>query len=198
MRQVLRFIATIVLTATLGCDSPEAPGRSEVLDLTGQIVDPLEPSDNRATVLVFTRTDCPISNRFAPEIRRLYETYSTQAVGFYMVYVDPDQSAAAIGRHFEEYAYPCEGLFDPEHLLVGLTKASVTPEAAVLAPRTAGGRHDQLVYRGRINNWYVDFGKARAAPTQHDLADALDAVLDGRPVSNATTEAVGCYIADLK
>jgi hypothetical protein len=68
----------------------------------------------------------------------------------------------------------------------------VTPEAAVYTP------DHRLVYRGRIDDWYVDFGKPRAAPTTHDLEDALEAVLGGRPVADARTTAVGCFIGDLK
>ena len=37
------------------------------------------------TVLVFTTTDCPISNRYAPEIKRLSETFSGKA-RFVLVY----------------------------------------------------------------------------------------------------------------
>ena len=68
----------------------------------------------------------------------------------------------------------------------------MTPEAVVF------DRDDQLVYRGRIDDRYVDFGQARPEPTQRDLETAIDAVLDGLPVAHQVTEAVGCPIADLK
>ena len=55
-----------------------------------------------------------------------------------------------------------------------------------------------MVYRGRIDDRYVDFGKARAEATQHDLLDALQAVVEGQPVPNPRTKSVGCYIVDLK
>ncbi|HVG86104.1 MAG TPA: hypothetical protein VM820_16370, partial [Vicinamibacterales bacterium] len=43
-----------------------------VVDLDGRPVNPLRvPAEARAHVLVFTTTDCPISNRYAPEITRL-------------------------------------------------------------------------------------------------------------------------------
>ena len=56
----------------------------------------------------------------------------------------------------------------------------------------------ELVYRGRIDDRYVDFGNTRARATQHDLRQALDAVLSGEPVANPRTKAVGCFIADLR
>jgi hypothetical protein len=38
----------------------------------------------------------------------------------------------------------------------------------------------------------------RPAATRHDLEDALEAILAGRPVANHRTPAVGCLIADLR
>ena len=67
-----------------------------------------------------------------------------------------------------------EALRDPAHALVKFTEATITPEAAVVAD----GR---VVYRGRIDDRYVDLGVERPSPTQRDLADALTAVLAGKP-----------------
>jgi hypothetical protein len=54
----------------------------------------------------------------------------------------------------------------------------------------------KVVYRGRIDDRYVDLGLERPAATTHDLGDALEAVMTGKPVAHPTTQAVGCYIAD--
>jgi hypothetical protein len=54
-----------------------------------------------------------------------------------------------------------------------------------------------VVYGGRIHERSGALGGERPAPTTHDLAEALSAVLAGRPVAHATTAAVGCFIADL-
>lgn len=53
---------------------------------------------------------------------------------------------------------------------------------------------DDVRYRGRIDNLYINIGRTRQQVTSHDLTDALDAVLAGRPVKQPTTEALGCYI----
>ena len=83
-----------------------------------------------------------------------------------------------------------EAVRDPDLALVKFTGATITPEAAVVV----GGK---VVYRGRIDDRYVDLGVERPSPTTHDLVDALTAVLAGKPVARATTQAVGCFIADL-
>ena len=46
-------------------------------------------------------------------------------------------------------------------------------------PAPSGPR---LVYRGRIDDRYVDFGTARAAPTTRDLEQVLDAIVAGEAV----------------
>jgi len=54
------------------------------------------------------------------------------------------------------------------------------------------------VYRGRIDDRYVDFGRARAAPTSRDLREVLQALARGGPVAPRTTAAVGCSIPQLE
>jgi len=53
----------------------------------------------------------------------------------------------------------------------------------------------QLVYRGRIDDWYVDIAKRRPAPTRRYLRQALDEVLKGQPVEIDQVPPLGCSIA---
>jgi hypothetical protein len=144
------------------------------------------------TVLVFTRTDCPIANRYAPTLRSLCEHYQPAGVDFFLVYVDPDEDSEDIHRHMQEYQYTCPGLHDPSHRLVAECGATVTPEAVVFDSQR------KMVYRGRIDDLYADFGRSRNEASTHELADALEAVVSKRPVAQTYTKAVGCYISDLK
>ena len=41
----------------------------ELLDLDGRTVDLWRSHPNRVVVAIFTRSDCPISNRYAPDVR---------------------------------------------------------------------------------------------------------------------------------
>ena len=146
---------------------------------------------DKPTVLIFVRSDCPISNRYAPELQRVYREFSPRAA-FYLVYPDRAETAESIRKHVAEYSYPFDALRDPDRSLVKRSKVHVTPEVAVFAP---GG---ELVYHGRIDDRYVDFGKSRQEPTTHELEDALQAVLAGKPVKVASTRAIGCFLADVK
>lgn len=145
----------------------------------------------KTTVYLFTRTDCPISNRYAPEVRRLYERFAGPSMQFLLVYPDRDLTPEAREKHRAEYGYPMPAAADPKHELVRKAGARVTPEAAVFVG-------SQLVYRGRIDDRYVDFGQSRAAPTRHDLADVLAAIQSGKAPPFTETKAIGCAIDDLR
>jgi len=160
--------------------------------LSGAPVDALKaPPGTRAIVFIFTSTDCPISNRYAPELKRLAATFVPRGVLFRLVYPNPAEDVTAIRTHMAAFAYggATQALRDPKQALAKFVGATITPEAAVYA----GGR---VQYRGRIDNRFVDFGVDRPAATEHDLYAAIAAVLAGKPVPHPETQPVGCYIAD--
>jgi peroxiredoxin len=186
MRRALAALMALVLTVPLGA----APA-VRLPDLDNRPVDPfLAAQDSSAIVFFFTSVECPISNRYAPVVQRLYETFAAQGVRFWLVYPNPSESPAAIRDHLKAFHYPMPALRDPKHDLVKLTKVSVTPEVAVY------DRARALVYHGRIDDRYVSLGLERPAPTRQDLAEVLTATLAGKPVRAASIQAFGCFIAD--
>jgi hypothetical protein len=158
-------------------------GSTVALDLDGRELDPLA-GGAPATALFFVSATCPISNRYAPELGRLYQRFVPRAA-LWLVYLRED--AVEIRGHARAFGAPLPALRDVRRALVRAGRAEVTPEAAVFRGRA-------LVYHGRIDDRFVDFGSERPAPTRHDAADALDAVLDGKPVAEPSAPAVGCAI----
>lgn len=150
----------------------------------------LAAAANVPTVLVFTTTDCPISNRYAPEIQRLTGKFAGK-VRVVLVYPVPSDSEPVVRAHMKKFGYANEWRHDPGQKLVKQTGVTVTPEVAVLSA------DQRLLYRGRIDDRYIDFGKDRPEPTVRDLERALDAIVAGKPVPVAATRAIGCFIADL-
>jgi AhpC/TSA family len=180
-----------VLTGLVLCGPAARAGQVRLLDLENRPVDPLHTApDTRATVLLFVTTDCPISNRYAPEVARLFKSFASKGVSFWLIYPNPAESPQAIRDHLVSFGYPMRALRDPAHALAKLVRATVTPEAVVVVG-------ERIVYRGRIDDRYVELGVQRPAPTRRDLEDALTAVLAGKAVQPQTTQAVGCVIADL-
>jgi hypothetical protein len=158
-------------------------------DIDGVLREPLKVEKGRVEALFFVTNDCPVSNYYSHEIRRICEDYAPRGAGCSLVYTDPSLTDEQARQHAKEYghgAYP--KIVDRAHALVKATGAAVTPTAVLVKP------DGSIAYRGRIDNFYAGLGRPRRVVTEHDLRDALDAVLAGKPVAKAETSPVGCYI----
>jgi hypothetical protein len=184
--------ASSLLTVLLACLGPASLARAQSgFDLEGKSVNPLAAAPGKIIVLVFLRRDCPVSSRYAPVIQKISADHERDA-SFWLVYPDKEETSAEIRKYQQDYAYRLPALRDPEHVLVKLAHAEITPEVAVFD----GNRH--LVYHGRIDDWYVEFGRSRPAPTTHELTAAIEAALIGKPIARSAVKGVGCYISDLE
>jgi hypothetical protein len=145
----------------------------------------------RGVLLVFVLHNCPIANAYAPKIERIYRTYTDRGIDCFVVQADPNVSDDLLRLHAEEYGLSLPVLHDRTHALVRRTGATVAPQAVLFDPQW------QIVYSGRIDDQYVDFGTRRRQPTSDDLVRALDELLAGKQVAPRETQPVGCYLADL-
>jgi thiol-disulfide isomerase/thioredoxin len=168
----------------------------QIPDIDGRTLTPFEPA-GAAHVIFFIATDCPVSNSYAPEIQRVCREYGPRGVGCALMYEDVDTASsparldAEVRRHLQEYRYAgIPAAVDRSRTIATRANATITPQAVVI------DRAGTIRYRGRIDNFYAALGKPRQQITEHDLRDALDAVLSGRPVPKIETEALGCYIAN--
>ncbi len=188
-RTLLKTIAGLLALSAFGIASSDPNGFVfSFRDTEGQLHTKKEWQDKRAIVLLFLTTDCPLSNGYVPELKRIKQTYGSRGVAFYAVQGDATVSTDEVCKHAREFGYTFPYLLDPKESLAALTGATTTPEAAVLSADGA------LQYRGRIDNRVEDYGKQRAQVTEFGLRNALDAVLAGKPVPNPRTKALGCAI----
>jgi AhpC/TSA family len=164
---------------------------AQATDLAGHAAQPISEKPGEVSVLFFLREDCPISSRYAPAIQRLSRQFGNEAVRFWLVFPSKMESSESIAKYVGEYGYQIPALRDPAHSLVKRSQAEITPESAVFV---AG----QLVYHGRIDNQFVDFGKTRSEATVHDLSDVLTAIKAGKRLAKSNEPGVGCYISDLE
>ena len=163
-------------------------------DLQGRALQRLAPPGTRAVVLYFAATDCPISNRYLPEIARLDGVFRQQGVLVLSVYPNSQDTREVVATHDRQFGATGQTLIDPQQRLVDLARARMTPEAAVLVPNGAGWH---VVYLGRIDDRYLSLGKERPSATRHDLEDAVRATLAHRPVPSPGGPPVGCAIVPL-
>ena len=161
------------------------------VDLNGAPVTELTRPETRSVVLFFAASDCPISNRYLPEMTRLRQEFAYRGVQFWQVYPNPGDTATVVRQHGAQFADLPDIVLDTEQTLVRMARATVTPEAAVFA-RDGNGLHE--VYRGRIDDRYVDLGSERPHALHHDLENAIASVLANKSVPQPGGPPVGCTI----
>jgi peroxiredoxin len=144
--------------------------------------------DRKAVVAVFLSFECPVSTSYSQELASTYAAYRARGVSFVGIVPGSDGDAAQVARQAREYKLPFPVFPDAKLAAADAFKAEVTPQAFVLDHNLV------LRYRGRIDNGYAARLKKNQQVTSHDLRQALDQVLAGRPVRQPVTPAVGCPI----
>jgi len=143
------------------------------------------------SVELFLAVECPISNRYVPELNRIYSRYQSKGVPFVAHFPEPSIDQARLDRWVREFSIAFPVKLDPGARNAKLAGATLTPEAAV---RHAG----KLIYRGRIDNRYVSWGKSRPEPSRRDLIEVLDLLLAGKSPAPRFTKGFGCFIENGK
>lgn len=172
--------------ATRSAPSPAGPALPLLVDIDG--IEHGAPARGRWTSLFFVGTDCPVSNRYVPEIKRICAGYAPAGVDCLLVYSSRTLNQKTIREHLAAYGYGLPAILDSTRTVTALAGATVTPEVAVF------GADAKLAYRGRIDDLFGELGRPRQQVSQRDLRDALDDLVAGRPVRKPRTRAIGCYI----
>jgi hypothetical protein len=189
MRRVLA-LAFLTTAALLGQAAPPY-----ATDPAGRPITTLGDATTRAVVLYFVASDCPISNRTFPEMKRVRQEFSTQGVRFWFVYANTDEPPATVKSHQRSYDPGGTAILDPAGVLVHLTGAKVTPEVSILIPTPAPARWTP-VYTGRIDDRYIRLGLERPQATQHFAERVLHEILTGAPIEKPTGRLIGCAIVN--
>lgn len=140
-----------------------------------------------ACVLFFFSNTCPVARRYMPRIIQLEAGYRARGVQFIAVNASPADSHREVAQFAMEFKIPFPVLKDSDFSAVKALGVTRTPEVVVLDQRF------ETVYQGRIDDQYR-LGGVRPTATRHDLAEALDAVLEGRPVPASRIPAEGCVL----
>jgi thiol-disulfide isomerase/thioredoxin len=149
-----------------------------------------EAPATKAVVFIFLGPECPISQRYVPKLNRLAAAQDTNAVEFFGVIAGQSMTRTQAIAFAKEYAIQFPVLFDDGLALARWLRPTHMPEAFVLQ------RDGDVVYHGRIDDWYESPGKPRAAAQHHELRDALIAVVAGKSPPRIYAPPVGCYFED--
>ena len=142
-----------------------------------------------AVVVVFTCNHCPTAIDYEDRLIALQKTYARKRVQ--LVAINPNETD---GHPTDSYEHMIERakqkgfnfpyLRDDTQDVARAYGAKRTPHAFLLD----GDR--KVVYEGRID----DNPGNPAAVARHDLREAIDEVLAGKPVSVTNTQSIGCNV----
>ena len=144
-------------------------------------------ASHKGDCYIFVLKDCPIANQYAPEVTRIVKDYGSKGVKFTLVFEDTDVDSKGMTKHAQDFGYKLPLMKDEGHKLAKKMGVSVSPSAVIVLD-------SKVHYAGRIDDTYPAIGQRRAKVTSHDLRDALDAFLAGKPATVEKTEAVGCRL----
>jgi peroxiredoxin len=144
-------------------------------------------ADAKVVVVAFLGTECPLANLYAPRLAELAKNWSPKDVAVIGINSNQQDSITEVAAHAQRHEISFPMLKDPANKIADLFGAVRTPEVFVL------DRERVVQYWGRIDDQFgIGFQKPKA--TRDDLKEAVDQLLAGKPLSQPTTEAVGCLI----
>ena len=159
-------------------------------DTDGRMVSIDDFSDAPALLVMFICNHCPYVKHVRSELARIGRDYGTRGAGIVAIspndpaqYPDDSPEMMKVEKETAGYAFPY--LFDESQDVARAYDAACTPDLYVFD----GDR--RLVYRGQFD----DSRPSNDRPVNGaDLRNALDAVLEGRPVPELQRPSLGCGI----
>lgn len=188
LRTFLAFVVCVLCAgASEAAESISVPWG----ELRGVENEPLALDAVQWKVVCFLGAECPLARLYGSRLESLGKKFAGSAVRVVGINSNPQDSAADVKRYVDEHELSFQIIKDRDQSLARQFGATRTPEVFVLDAA------DHIRYQGRIDDQYEP-GISRAAPTKHDLRDAIAALVAGRAVPNAKTDAVGCLISIAK
>lgn len=144
--------------------------------------------DAKAIVLVSYGVGCPIVRSNTPALKALRDKYAAQGVEFMLIDSNLQDSREAVIAEAKEFGQDIPILMDTNQLVGEALGVTRTTQVFIVNPKTW-----QVVYRGPIDD-RVDYGGAQKANVTPFADNALGALLDGKPVQQASVDSKGCLV----
>ncbi len=158
--------------------------------VSGKIVSLDTFRDKKALVVMFICRHCPYVQHVKEELARLGRDYANKSVGMVAISSNdatqyPDDRPEKLRAMAEELGFNFPLCYDETQQVAKAYAAACTPDFYVF------DQDRKLVYRGQLD----DSRPGNGIPvTGKDLRAAIDAVLEGRPVSSRQKPSLGCNI----
>lgn len=157
----------------------------------GKVVELTTEPESKATVVCFLGAECPLARLYGPKLNEMQAAYAAQGVQFIGVNSNQQDSLEDVKQYVKRYEISFPMAKDYNNEVADRFHAVRTPEVFVLDQQLT------VRYRGRIDNQYLP-GISRAETTTHDLKNALDQLLAGKPIEVSETKPNGCFIGRVK
>lgn len=138
------------------------------------------PAAKGVTVLVVMSTTCPFCNGAADSLRRAESTFQSRGVDFVYLYPDRQEAPEVKAAWHAQMGFRAGISTDPGAAAARLLEVDKTPTAFVVDGKGV------IAYRGAVAD-----ASPGGGPGKYFLADALDEVLAGKPVSVPSTPPAG-------
>lgn len=144
----------------------------------------------KATVIMFICNHCPFVQHVKQQLRTLSEDYKEKDIGFIAINsndVDayPEDSPENMKAMMVELGCPFVYLYDETQKVAKDYKAACTPDFFIFDAKL------HCVYRGQLD----DSRPGNDIPvTGQDIRNALDNILQGKPVDQEQKASIGCNI----
>ena len=145
-------------------------------------------TDAKAIVIVTTGNGCPIARNLTPHLKALKARYAGEGVQFLLLNSNLQDGRDAIAAEKADFGIDIPVLMDRNQLVGEQLGVTRTAEFFVIDPKTW-----KIAYRGPMDD-RMDYGTQKANADHPWAADAIEAVLAGRPAMAATRMSPGCLI----
>ncbi len=150
---------------------------------------PMDFKDKKILVVIFMCNHCPYIKAVIDRLIAIQADYADKEVQLVGINANdsenyPEDSFEAMQEWVEEKGINFPYLHDESQAVAKAYQAQCTPDIFVF------DQARKLTYHGRVDdNW-----KEEDQVTKQDLREALDAILDGNPVSEPQHPSMGCSI----
>lgn len=171
----------------LGTAAPDFQLRDVV---SGRMLTLADFRDKNALLVMFICRHCPFVKHVQSELARIGEDYAQKSLGIMAISSNdaeefPDDAPDSLREMASELGFTFPYCYDERQDVARAYDAACTPDFFLF------DKNRRLVYRGQLD----DSRPGNSVPvTGKDLRSAIDAVRQGRPVSEQQKPSIGCNI----
>jgi peroxiredoxin len=195
-----KFILFVLLISTLGsgiaiCQNAkgyevgDTAADFKLKNVDGKMVSLADYKDAKGFIVVFDCNTCPYSKAYSERIMALNKKYAT--LGFPVIAINPNDPTKSEGDSFDEMikvakkkGYDFPYLVDESQAVAKSFGATNTPHVFVLTKEL------KVAYIGAID----DNARKAEAVSKKYVEEAVNSLLDGKPVTTTKVKAIGCGI----